>query len=131
MKREKVAGIGGIFFKSENPERLMAWYKEKLGIEAEWDHGHVFKWKDPDRPDDDGMTVWSIFPASSTYMDPGGRSFMINYRVHDLQAMLQQLRDEGATVDEKIEESEFGKFGWTYDADGNKVELWEPPTSAK
>lgn len=126
MKR--VTGIGGIFFKSDDPDRLREWYRKHLGIESEsW--GFSFNWQDDPRHAD-GSTAWSIFPASSKYFDPSDKPFMINFRVADLNSLLAELRAEGVEVDSKTDESEFGKFGWVMDPDGNRVELWEPPATA-
>ena len=123
----RVTGIGGVFIKSADPERLIAWYRKHLGLDlAEWGGVH-FKWSTPEAPNLEGSTVWSIFPASSKYFDPSTASFMVNYRVDDLHAVLALLRSEGCDVDEKIDESEYGKFGWVMDPDGNRLELWEPP----
>jgi catechol 2,3-dioxygenase-like lactoylglutathione lyase family enzyme len=125
MKR--VTGIGGIFFKSRDPKALGAWYRKHLGIDVgEWG-GTVFQWKGPDNPEGAGTTVWSPFAADTKYFEPSTSSFMINYRVEDLSALLAVLRAEGVTVDDRVEESEQGKFGWATDPDGNKVELWQPP----
>lgn len=124
MKR--VTGIGGIFFKSADPKNLMDWYKNHLGIPAEaW--GWMFTWAEGQPADQSGYTAWSVMKSDTTYFAPSTSSFMINYRVDDLHALLAVLREEGVNVLEKIEESEFGKFGWVIDPDGNKVELWEPP----
>jgi len=125
MKR--VVGIGGVFIKSKNPEALKSWYRTHLGMDIQEWGGVTFHWITPENPDQDGATVWSVFDESSTYFDPSEASFMINYRVENLHAVLKALRAEGCEVDEKTEESEFGKFGWVMDPDGNRVELWEPP----
>jgi catechol 2,3-dioxygenase-like lactoylglutathione lyase family enzyme len=125
MKR--VTGIGGIFFKSRDPKTLGAWYRDHLGIDVEDWGGSVFHWRGPENPEGVGTTVWSPFAAETDYFAPSQASFMINYRVEDLDAVLAALREEGVQVDEKVEESEFGKFGWVIDPDGNKVELWQPP----
>lgn len=125
MKR--VTGIGGIFFKAQDPQALGAWYRQHLGIGVgEWG-GAAFRWATPDNPTGTGTTVWSPFKADTTYFAPSTASFMINYRVDDLHALLAQLRAEGCQVDDKVEESEYGKFGWVFDPEGNKIELWEPP----
>ncbi len=109
---EKVTGIGGVFFKANDAEALRRWYSDHLGIDvADWG-GAVF-----------GETVWSIFKKDSNYME---RPFMVNYRVANLDAMLAQLRAAGAQVDEKIDETEFGRFGWVMDPEGNRIELWQP-----
>lgn len=125
MKR--VTGIGGIFFKSKDPAALSAWYNAHLGIDVEEWGGAVFRWKGPDNPEGAGTTTWSPFAADTTYFAPGTAGFMINYRVEDLHALLAMLRAEGVQVDDKVEESEYGKFGWVLDPEGNKIELWQPP----
>jgi len=126
MKR--VTGIGGIFIKSKDPARLKAWYREHLGMDVQDWGGMTFPWHTPESPNPDGMTVWSVFDASSKYFDPSTAPFMVNYRVENLHDVLESLRAEGCDVERKTEESEFGKFGWVIDPDGNKIELWEPPT---
>ena len=123
----RVTGIGGIFIKSKDPGRLKAWYREHLGMDIQDWGGMTFRWSTPEQPDLHGATVWSVFDAASKYFDPSTAPFMVNYRVESLQAVLDALRAEGCTVDAKTEESEFGKFGWVVDPDGNKIELWEPP----
>lgn len=123
---KKVTGIGGIFFKSQNPEQLREWYKQHLGINSEsW--GTIFQWRDLDDPQKEGYTVWSPFKQETTYFDPSDKQFMINFRVDNLEQLLDALRQEGVTVMPNVEESEFGKFGWIIDNEGNKIELWEPP----
>jgi predicted enzyme related to lactoylglutathione lyase len=126
---KKVTGIGGIFFKANNPDQLREWYRKHLGIESEsW--GFAFHWRD-DPQTDGGATAWSVFPADTKHFGPSNKQFMINFRVADLQSLLASLRDEGVQVDAKTDESEFGKFGWVIDPEGNRVELWEPPTTSK
>lgn len=125
MKR--VTGIGGIFIKSADTARLRAWYKKHLGIDIEDWGGTAFRWAGPHNPDGHGTTVWSVFEASSDYFAPSTAPFMVNYRVDDVRALVDVLRQEGCQVIDKIDESEFGKFGWVVDPDGNKIELWEPP----
>lgn len=124
---ERVTGIGGIFFKSPDPAALVAWYRDHLGIQPEWDAGATFTWRRDDDPEQHGTTVWSAFPADTRYFEPADRPFMINYRVADLDAMLAQLRAAGVQVDERVEESEYGRFGWAMDPHGNRFELWQPP----
>jgi catechol 2,3-dioxygenase-like lactoylglutathione lyase family enzyme len=124
---QRVTGIGGVFLKARDPEALRAWYRDHLGFEVQDWGGVTFHWHSPEKPALDGATVWSVFPESSEYFAPSAAPFMINYRVQDLHAVLAALRDEGCAVDEKVEESEFGRFGWVLDPEGNKVELWEPP----
>lgn len=125
MKR--VTGIGGIFVKSNDPAGLREWYRKHLGIDFEDWGGCAFRWNSDDNPSGIGTTVWSVFDASSEYFAPSGAPFMVNYRVADLHALVAALRAEGCQVMDKIDESEFGKFGWVVDPDGNKIELWEPP----
>ena len=123
MKR--VTGIGGIFFKAKNPAALGAWYRDHLGLDVTDWNGVVFGWGGDGSPP--GMTLWSPFAADTTYMAPSTASFMINFRVADLDGLLAALRIEGCDVIDKTETSEQGKFGWVLDPEGNKVELWEPP----
>jgi predicted enzyme related to lactoylglutathione lyase len=125
MKR--VTGIGGIFFRAKDPMALRAWYAKHLGIEVlEWG-GAVFPWADDAGHATKGTTVWSISGLDAESFAPSKASFMVNYRVADLAALLKTLREEGCDVLEKTETSELGKFGWVMDPEGNKVELWEPP----
>ena len=125
MKR--VTGIGGIFFKGKDPVALRAWYQKHLGIDVQEWGGAAFSWTDADGNPTTGTTIWTVSDAASDYFAPSTSSFMINYRVADLHALVQVLRAEGCNVMEKTEESEYGKFGWVIDPEGNKVELWEPP----
>jgi predicted enzyme related to lactoylglutathione lyase len=124
MKR--VTGIGGVFFKAKDPKALAEWYRVHLGLNVEAWGGVVFRWADGDA-NGTGSTTWSPFKEETTYFAPSTASFMINYRVDDLDALLAALREEGCQVDDKVEESEFGKFGWVIDPEGNKLELWQPP----
>jgi predicted enzyme related to lactoylglutathione lyase len=125
---ERVTGIGGVFFKARDPRALLAWYRELLGVESEPNGGAVvFSWKRTEGPDRPGSTTWAIFPSDTTYFGLRDSQAMINYRVARLDAMLDQLRSAGVEVDERVEESEFGRFGWATDPEGNRFELWEPP----
>ena len=125
MKR--VTGIGGVFFHAKDPAGLGAWYKAHLGIDVQAWGGAAFTWADADGHPIGGTTAWLIAPADSKQFAPSQAPFMINYRVDDLAALLEALRREGCQVLEKTEESEYGKFGWVMDPEGNKVELWQPP----
>ena len=125
MKR--VTGIGGIFFKAKDPVTLRAWYRAHLGIDVQEWGGTAFRWADAEGNPTPGTTIWTIGEASGDYYAPSLSSFMINYRVADLHALIKALRAEGCNVLEKTDESEYGKFGWVLDPEGNKVELWEPP----
>ena len=123
MKR--VTGIGGVFLRAKEPEKLCAWYKAHLGIDVQGWGGTNFRWVDEAGVPTNGTTVWSV--GDGSYFAPSTASFMVNYRVEDLHGLLKLLRDEGCQVLEKVEESEFGIFGWVMDPEGNKVELWQPP----
>ena len=125
MKR--VTGIGGIFFKAKDAAALRAWYQKHLGIEVQEWGGAAFRWMDADGKPEAGTTIWTVADAHSDYFAPSSSSFMVNYRVADLRALLEALRAEGCNVIDKTDDSEYGKFGWLIDPEGNKVELWEPP----
>jgi predicted enzyme related to lactoylglutathione lyase len=125
MKR--VIGIGGIFFKAQDPAALQAWYKRHLGIDVQDWGGTAFTWTDATGAPVAGSTVWSIGSAHSDQFAPGTAPFMVNYRVDDLHALVAVLREEGCNVLDRVDDSEYGKFGWVIDPEGNKVELWEPP----
>jgi predicted enzyme related to lactoylglutathione lyase len=128
MKR--VIGIGGIFFKARDPEKLAAWYKQHLGIDVEDWGGAVFREGAGDdlKPKRQANINWSPFEEDTDYFKPSEKPFMINYRVHDLDALLAQLRSEGVEIDAKPpEKSEFGYFAWVMDPEGNRIELWQPP----
>ena len=123
---KKVTGIGGIFFKVQDPDKLRHWYSQHLGIECN-DYGAAdFQWREAENPDRPGKTVWSLFPSDTRYFDPSDREFMINYRVANLDALLAELRGNGVSVEERIEEYEYGRFAWIMDPEGNRIELWEP-----
>jgi len=125
MKR--VTGIGGIFFHAQDPAALRAWYGRHLGIDVLPWGGAAFSPRGDDGQPAGGTTIWSIGQAGSGHFAPGSASFMINYRVDDLDALLQALRAEGCQVLDNTDDGEFGKFGWVIDPEGNKVELWQPP----
>jgi predicted enzyme related to lactoylglutathione lyase len=130
-KREgtsRVTGIGGIFFKAKDPKALGEWYRQHLGIPVQ-ESVALFTWRGGKDGNAQGSTVWSIFPAETKYFGEDGPSFMINYRVKDLDAVMAALRKDGAKVARKIEESEYGRFGWVTDPEGNRIELWEPPAA--
>ena len=121
----RVTGIGGIFLKAKDPAMLRAWYKTHLGIDVQAWGGTSFRWMDSSGRPIAGKTAW--FVGDGKNFAPSTASFMVNYRVSDLYGLLATLRAEGCEVLEKTEESEFGKFGWVMDPEGNKVELWQPP----
>jgi predicted enzyme related to lactoylglutathione lyase len=124
-EKGKVIGVGGVFLKSQDQKHLSAWYADQLGIQQEAHGGH-FKWRSFEDPQRECLTAWSVFPASSTYFDPSKASFMINYIVDDLDAILAKLGANGVSIDPKRENYDYGRFAWIYDPDGNKIELWEP-----
>lgn len=120
---KRVTGIGGLFFKTEDPVKLKEWYKNHLGFNVDnW--GCTFWWKD--KNNNDASTQWSLFKNDTNYFSPSKKDFMFNYRVDNLEALLQKLRSEGVTVVGEMEEYEYGKFGWILDPEKNKIELWEP-----
>ena len=126
--QSRVTGIGGIFFKARNPKALAQWYRQHLGIRIV-NTVALFTWRSGKDGKGKGHTVWSIFPAETEYFGEGGAQFMINYRVKDLDGVLAALRAEGVEVPRKVEDSEYGRFGWIRDPEGNRIELWEPPTA--
>ncbi len=123
MKR--VTGIGGVFISAKDPAKLRGWYKTHLGIDVQEWGGTAFRWVDAAGVPANGTTVWSV--GDGSYFAPSKASFMVNYRVADLHGLLRLLREEGCQVLDKVEQSEFGIFGWVMDPEGNKVELWQPP----
>lgn len=123
----RVTGIGGVFFKARDQVRLGEWYRRHLGVEVQQGGFAVFRWREHDDPAVPGATVWSVFPEDTEYFGSREQRAMINYRVRDLDAVLAALRSEGVAVDEKVEESAEGRFGWITDAEGNRIELWQPP----
>jgi predicted enzyme related to lactoylglutathione lyase len=125
MKR--VTGIDGIFFKAKDAPALQAWYKRHLGIDVQEWGGTAFTWADPDGKPAGGTTIWSVSAQDSDQFAPSEASFMINYRVEDLYAVVKALKTEGCNVLDKIDESDYGKLAWVVDPEGNKVELWQPP----
>jgi len=125
----RVTGLGGMFFRSRNPKATLDWYRRHLGIEsAEWG-GFAFRWLDKEDPDEVGYTVWSAMPADTTYFAPSEESFMVNFRVADLEKLIAALETEGVRVVGEIEQHENGKFAWILDPEGRKIELWEPVPS--
>ena len=129
MKR--VVGIGGVFFKAKDPEKLRAWYQQHLGFEFDTYGGLVFECPDDEQQRKSAQTVWSLFPSDTKYFDPSTAPFMINYRVENLAELAKQLRSEGVEVVENTENYDYGKFGWVMDPEGNRIELWEPAPAEK
>jgi predicted enzyme related to lactoylglutathione lyase len=122
---KKVTGIGGIFFKCEDPNKLNEWYKTHLGLDTTR-YGVTFEWKEASDPSKTGSTTWSPFAGSTKYFEPSAKDFMINYRVADLEALVEELKKEGVTILDKIEAYDYGKFVHIMDLEGNKIQLWEP-----
>jgi predicted enzyme related to lactoylglutathione lyase len=123
--KPRVTGIGGIFFKTEDPTKTKEWYKANLGFNTDqW--GTNFEWFQGAQPERKGFTQWSPFSSDTSYFQPSGKDFMINYRVVHLERLLEELKANGVTVVGEIETYEYGKFAHILDLDGNKIELWEP-----
>lgn len=121
---KKVTGIGGVFFKCKDADAMRDWYQKHLNINA-GQHGAQFHWRESDS-NKEASTTWSLFAEDTTYFSPSDKSFMINYRVDDLVALIAELRKEGVEIVGDIQTYDFGKFAWVIDPEGNKVELWEP-----
>lgn len=130
-KLTRVTGLGGLFFKAKDPKALAGWYRDRLGLPVEDWGGCVFPWREDGNPKKKGQTVWSPFEATSDYFKPSRKSFMMNFRVENLEQVLAELEAEGVKVSEARDDSEFGKFGWVMDPEGNKIELWQPPIPVK
>jgi predicted enzyme related to lactoylglutathione lyase len=122
---QRVTGLGGIFFKCEDPAAQQAWYEKHLNLPS-GEGGVMFKWRDSNA-DKPGTTIWAPFDKDTKYFGPGPSQFMINYRVENLDALLEVLQAEGVQLDPKRDNSEYGKFAWIIDPEGNRIELWEPP----
>ncbi len=123
----RVTGIGGMFFKAENPTLLKEWYKKHLGLNTD-DYGCTFWWND--KKGNDCSTQWSLFKNDTNYFEPSKKEFMQNFRVHDLEGLLKKNIAEGVTIIGEMQTYEYGKFAWILDLEGNKIELWEPIDSA-
>jgi predicted enzyme related to lactoylglutathione lyase len=123
MKR--VTGIGGIFFKCKDPKKMNEWYKTHLGLNTN-DWGATFEWRENDDPTKKASTQWSTFPETTKYLEPSTKDFMINYRVANLEALVEELKKEGVTIVDDLQVFDYGKFIHILDAEGNKIELWEP-----
>ena len=128
-ERGRILGIGGIFFKSANHQQLREWYGKHLGL-ADKGQGVMMPWREKDNPEKEHVTVWTVFPGDTKYIDPS-QAFMVNYIVDDLDALLERLQKEGVKVDPKRQDEDYGRFAWIYDSDGSKIELWQPLTPKK
>jgi predicted enzyme related to lactoylglutathione lyase len=122
---KKVTGIGGIFFKCKDPNKIKEWYKTHLGLDTH-QYGASFQWRQADDTSKKGSTEWSPFSETTKYFAPSTKDFMINYRVENLEELVEQLKKDGVTITDKIETVEYGKFVHIMDIEGNKIELWEP-----
>jgi len=128
-KQERVTGIGGIFFKTKDPEKMKAWYREHLGLATD-EYGSLFEFRTAENPEKSAYLQWSPFPENTEYFEPSKREFMINYRVRNLERLLELLEKEGVKIVGKLQEFEYGKFAHIMDPEGNKIELWEPVDEA-
>jgi predicted enzyme related to lactoylglutathione lyase len=122
---KKVTGIGGIFFKCKDPKKMREWYAANLGLNTN-EYGAVFEWRQGADTTQKGFTQWSPFSEKTRYFEPSTKDFMINYRVENLESLIEQLKKNGVTVVDTIETFEYGKFVHIMDIEGNKLELWEP-----
>ncbi|MBK9191534.1 MAG: VOC family protein [Crocinitomicaceae bacterium] len=122
---KKVTGIGGIFFKCENPEKTRKWYADNLGLVTN-EYGSLFESRDTEKPEQKNYLQWSPFKSDTKYFSPSEKEFMINYRVENLKALVEELKKSGVTICDEIEEFDYGKFVHIMDPDGIKIELWEP-----
>ncbi len=122
---KKVTGIGGVFFKCNEPAKMKEWYKKHLGLDTD-QYGTSFEWREGADSSKYGFTQWSPFPAKTSYFEPSTKDFMINYRVENLEALIEQLKAEGVTIVDAMETYDYGKFIHIMDMEGNKIELWEP-----
>lgn len=125
--KKRVTGLGGIFFKSKNPDAAKEWYKNHLGLNTD-NYGCTFWWHN--ERGEKCSTQWSPFKADTNYFSPSEKDFMFNYRVENLEELLKILKEEGVTIVGEMETYDYGKFGWILDPEGNKIELWEPVDSA-
>jgi predicted enzyme related to lactoylglutathione lyase len=124
-KMKRVTSIGGIFFKCKDPGKMREWYKTHLGLNTN-QYGTVFEWRQADDSSKKGFSQWSPFKETTKYFEPSTKEFMINYRVENLEALVEELKKEGVTITDSIETVDYGKFVHIMDIEGNKIELWEP-----
>jgi predicted enzyme related to lactoylglutathione lyase len=124
-KMKKVTGIGGIFFKCKDPKKITEWYQKHLGLDTN-PYGATFEWFESPDSTKKAQTQWTPFAETTKYFEPSAKDFMINYRVENLEALVEELKKEGVTIVDKIETFDYGKFVHILDAEGNKVQLWQP-----
>ncbi len=127
----RVTGLGGVFFKSADPDALLSWYRTHLGIDAADWGGFAFQWQEKGRPNETGYTIWGAFAEDSDYFSPSVQPFMVNFRVADLAGLIAALREEGVEIVGEIEQHPNGSFAWILDPEGRKIELWEPVASSE
>jgi len=128
-QRGRILGIGGIFFKSANQKQTQEWYAKQLGL-VDGGHGAMLPWREKDNPASEHVTVWNVFPGNTTYVEPSSASFMLNYIVDDMDALLDRMAKDGVRI-VKREDASYGRFAWILDPDGNKIELWQPLNPSK
>ena len=126
----RVTGIGGVFLKAQDPKALADWYAKHLGLQVAGWNGAILRWTD-EVPAGTGKTVWSVFPADSSHVANGNKTAVVNYRVDDLDALLDQLRAANVDIDPKREDDPYGRFAWITDPEGNRIELWQPLVSTE
>lgn len=124
-KMKKVTGIGGIFFKCRDPKQMREWYETNLGLNTN-EYGAVFEWRQGADSTKKGFSQWSPFSEKTKYFEPSTKNFMINYRVENIETLIEELKKNGVTVVDTIKTVEYGKFVHIMDIEGNKIELWEP-----
>jgi len=124
-KMKKVTGIGGIFFKCKDPNKIKEWYNTHLGLDA-GPYGASFEWREAQDPSKKGLTQWNVNSETAKLYEPSTKDFMINYRVENLEALVEELKKENVTIVDKIETYDYGKFVHILDIEGNKIQLWEP-----
>lgn len=125
MSEKKVTGVGGIFFKCQDPQKVKDWYCDNLGFNTD-QYGALFEFRSSDKPEQKQYLQWSPFKEDTTYFEPSTKEFMINFRVANLEALVEQLRKDGVQILDEIETYDYGKFVHIMDVEGNKIELWEP-----
>ena len=122
---KKVTSVGGVFFKCKNPQAQMEWYQKHLGLVMD-KYGTSFEWRHSDNKEQKGFTAWSPFENETDYFGDAAQQYMINYRVENLDALVEELKKEGVTIVDEPEHFEYGKFVHILDGEGNRIELWEP-----
>ncbi|MTI19734.1 VOC family protein [Fulvivirga sp. RKSG066] len=125
MSKKKVTGIGGIFFKCKEPQKIKDWYDKNLGLVTN-EYGSLFEFRESDKPDQKAYLQWSPFEEKTTYFEPSEKQFMVNFRVENIEELVEELKENGVKVLDEIESYEYGKFVHILDPEGNKIELWEP-----